>query len=153
MPTLLFFQSEIVTESLAAMLIVLCGSVWVCLCESFDRGGQLSTVFAGVFARLASLERLNALPLVFHGAGFVYLVRRDLMRALLLLCGGCLIVAPWIGHNWHAFGHPLSSTHTGFALVEGVLSPTGRGDSGEIATMRSKLGWYNADGCGQTRYS
>ena len=142
MPTLLFFQSEILTESLAAMLIVLW---WVCLCESFDRRGHLSTVLAGVFAGLASLERLNALPLVFLGAGFIYLVRRDQMRALLLLCSGCLIVAPWIGHNWHAFGRPLYSTHTGFALVEGVLSPTGRGDSGEIAAMRSKLGWYNAD--------
>jgi hypothetical protein len=142
MPTLLFFQTEILTESVAAMLVALW---WFYLCESFERREQFPAVLAGICAGVVSLERFNAAPLVLLGPVFVYLVYRDHKRALLTLGAGCVIVAPWVVHNWRAFGQPLYSTHTGFALVEGVLSPTGRGDSGEIAAMRNKLGWYNAD--------
>lgn len=142
MPTLLFFQTEILTECIAALLVALW---WLYLCKSLELRGQFPAAIAGICAGVTSLERFNAIPLILLGPVFIYLVCRDHKRALLALGAGCIIVAPWFVHNWRAFGQPLYSTHTGFGLVEGVLSPTGRGDSAEIAAMRSKLGWYNAD--------
>jgi len=142
MPTLMFFQTEILTESVAAMLVALW---WVYLSESFERHTRFASVLAGICAGVASLDRFNALPLILLGPLFIYVISRNLKRALLTFTIGCLIIAPWIAHNWRSFGHPVYSTLTGAGLVEGVLSPTGRGDASEIAATRNKLGWFNGD--------
>ncbi len=142
MPTLLFFQTEILTESLGAMVIALW---WLFLCMSLERNSQFPVVLAGIFAGLASLDRFNAAVLVLLGPISICLLRRDYRRALIMLVAGSVVVAPWVIHNRKVFGRPLYSTITGFGLVDGVLSPTGRGDINEIAAVRRELGWNNAD--------
>ena len=141
MPTLLFFQTEVLTESLAALIVI---AWWYCLSESFAEKGTRAALLAGACAGAASLERFNAIPLVIIAPVFLLLSGYK-RRAALALAASCVIIAPWLAHNWVSFGTPLYSTHTGFALVEGVLSPTGRGDPDEIASLREKLGWFNGD--------
>jgi len=140
MPTMVFFQSEIITETLAMMLTAL----WF-LMLTFGARGFWKAVVIGILAGLAALLRFNALPFVFFGPGIVAYYLRDWRRAAIILSVGLLVISPWIVRNWRVFGQPLWSTHSGISLAEAAISPLGRSQAGEALALKGQLGWVIQD--------
>lgn len=131
MPTLLFFQPEIITETFAVMLTALWFACWLRNDREVVLGGT-----AGILALL----RFNSVPLVALGPALL-LYRRQWRAAAVSASVGLVILSPWLMRNWMTFGAPIYSTHTGFALVEGIVSPLGRTQPGETEALVRTLGW------------
>ena len=157
LPTQLYFTGEVLTECTASLLGIL---FLLCLDDAVRFGNPRSWVLLGLIAGAAALERFNAaaLPLIAaalalgwpilpvpEGAqSFAKVSGR--WRSLALFVAPCaIVIGPWLAYTAIAFhGHALYSTHTGFGVVEGVLSPTGRAQEGESARLIEALGWTNS---------
>ena len=151
LPTQLYFTGEALTECTASLLGIL-------FLIYLDRGVKTATaqdwILLGAIAGVASLERFNSAGLVLVAAvvtsgwpanGLGNAITKHKLRFLVLFCVSCAVVlSPWIAYTAFEFhGKVLYSTHTGFAAVEGVLSPTGRAQEGESTKITQILGWNN----------
>jgi 4-amino-4-deoxy-L-arabinose transferase-like glycosyltransferase len=146
-PTMLFFSGQILTECVAALLVV---AFWLTLDAALRHAKVTSFILLGALAGLAALERFNMLPLIPFGALLALgCGLKDTMswkKAGVVLLAGVLVLSPWIIHNEIAFhGQASYSTHGGFAAVEGVLMPLGRTQPGETYAIENALGWGNWD--------
>lgn len=139
MPTLVFFQPEIGTETLSAMLIAL----WLVCVTHTPAPWVVPTI--GTIAGIATLQRFNALPLIFIGPVALLYYLRNWKRAALALSIGLLIVAPWIVRNWIVLGWPIFSTDTGYAMAMGIVAPTARSQGMDTERLRSAIGWVHQD--------
>jgi hypothetical protein len=152
LPTQIYFTGEVLTECTASLL----GILFVMYLDSAVKTSRARDwILVGAIAGAASLERFNAAGLAIvtaivalgwpvNGLRQPVLTKQSL-RSLMLSCASCAVVlSPWIAHTAIAFhGKVLYSTHTGFAAVEGILSPTGRAQEGETTKITQILGWGN----------
>jgi hypothetical protein len=139
MPTLVFFQPEIGTETLAAMMTAL----WL-VCLAYMRA-PWSPALAGAVAGIAALQRFNAAPLILFGPLALLYYLHDWKRSVLALSIGLVILSPWIVRNWLDFGRPIYSTDTGYALAMGIVAPTSRSQPGDTEPLRAAIGWVHQD--------
>lgn len=142
LPTLVFVGSELQTEALASLLTGLFLAAALDLFENRKR----NPVLLGIYSGLSALLRFNAaLMAVLAALGLVWL-DRSLKRAALLSAVVGVVVLPWLVRNQVVFrGHVLYSTHGGINLLEGVLTPQGRGQAEEGGLFRNAVGWQHAD--------
>jgi hypothetical protein len=139
MPTLVFFQPEIGTETLAVMMTAL----WF-VCLVYMRA-PWSPALIGVVAGIAALLRFNTAPLIFFGPLVLLYYLRDWKRPCLALSIGVIILSPWIIRNWLDFGRPILSTDTGYAMAVGIIAPTARTQAGDTDATHAAIGWVNQD--------
>jgi hypothetical protein len=151
LPTQIYFTGEVLTECTASLLGILFLLYLDCAVKT---SRTRDWILVGAIAGAASLERFNAAGLVLVIAavalgwpanGLRHRIAKQNLRSLALSCASCAVVlSPWIAHTAIAFhGKALYSTHTGFAAVEGILSPTGRAQEGETTRITQILGWGN----------
>ena len=141
-PTLLFFAGEILTESLAALLVV----GFLLVLDSATRSESTDhLVTLGVLAGVAALCRFNTIALVPIALLTVFLSdRKNWKRATIVGMASLVILAPWIVHNEIVFhGRASYSTHGGLVAVEGVLMPEGRTQPGETEAILNALGLHS----------
>ena len=144
-PTLIYLNSEILTESFAVLLTC----CFLYLLISVSEGSNWVGAKLGFVTGLSMLLRFNAvvLPLI-AGWRLLQTLRgprrcKQLAMFFLLLV---LLLAPWLIRNLIVFnGDALYSTHTGWGLVLGVYDPQGRGHAQEYARVREHLGWVQED--------
>ncbi len=167
MPTLVYFTTEVLTESVALLLGIL--FVWY-LDKALSTPGRMTLVYLGAISGVAALERFNAVLLapVACATVFAWLPRETVpvnanappgswpslftrqperWRRALVVALSCLIVtALWLIRTVVVFhGRAIYSTHSGYAAVEGVLMPLGRTQPGESPVLHGALGWSNRD--------
>ncbi len=167
MPTLVYFTTEVLTESIALLLGIL---FVLYLDKAMRTPGTATLVILGAISGVAALERFNAVLLapIACAAVFAWLPRATGLantntlrvnrsnlftpqlqrwRRVLLVALSCLIVtAPWLIRTVVVFhGKALYSTHSGYAAAEGVLMPLGRAQPGESRILHGALGWTNLD--------
>jgi hypothetical protein len=167
MPTLVYFTTEVLTESIALVL----GILYVLyLDKALLSPGRANLVFLGVISGVAALERFNAALLapVACAAVFAWLPRETVLantntvrgnwsslfthqllrwqRALVVALSCLIVTGPWLIRTLVVFhGKAIYSTHSGDAAVEGVLMPLGRTQPGESPILQGALGWSNRD--------
>jgi dolichyl-phosphate-mannose-protein mannosyltransferase len=139
-PTLIFFSVEILSETIAALIVSLFFYVIVT---------NRSPIWAGLIIGLGMLERFNLAALAV--AYLVYqfaaetpsvAARRTALAALMALA----VVSPWFARNLVVFdGRVLYSTHTGTNLVQGLIMPDGRSQGDEFDRHRAVQGWAITD--------
>jgi len=151
LPTQLYFTGEALTECTASLL----GILFLLYLDGAVKTSRVQDwILLGGIAGVASLERFNAAGLALVAAvvalgwpanGLRHAVTKQNLRSLALLSVSCATaLSPWIAYTAFAFhGKVLYSTHTGFAAVEGILSPTGRAQEGESTKISQILGWNN----------
>ncbi len=158
LPTLLYFTGEILTECIAALLTIF---YIMELNESAHTDGWKPLALLGVVAGLAALERFNAAMLapIACGVVFLWLPRprtlsggsglqfgKRASRALIVAASCGIVLAPWFLRTAIAFhGQALYSTDGGYAMVEGIVTPTNRTQLGETEAVKSALGWVHQD--------
>jgi 4-amino-4-deoxy-L-arabinose transferase-like glycosyltransferase len=109
-------------------------------------GNESYSVRLGICSGLATLLRFNCAILVVIGAAICLWSKRSLKEASVLCFVAALIVSPWIVRNAVVFqGKILFSSHGGINLLEGVLTPDGRAQSGETERIRAEVGWLHSD--------
>jgi hypothetical protein len=140
-PTLIFFQPEVGTETFFAMFVVL----WLACLTYAPTGSSIWIPAAmGVLAGLATLQRFNGALLIVIGPLVQFYYVRNWKRAALALAIGILFVAPWIVRNWIELGSPVFSTETGYAMVVGIVSPTSRTQPGDTEAILLAIGWFGS---------
>ena len=121
-PILLNQSTQIMTETLAAFLAV--GVLWTLTWRAPDKFWG-NALLAGLVLGVAALCRppflvwaaLIAAVLIWRGRGFGW---RGPGRALALVAGVAIALAPWTARNWYAFGRPVpATTHGGYTLLLG----------------------------------
>jgi 4-amino-4-deoxy-L-arabinose transferase-like glycosyltransferase len=158
LPTLLYFDGEILSECLSALLAVL---YFMALSRSVHVAGRRPLALLGLCAGLAALVRFNAalLALIACAVVFAWLpptrtVAPDsrlqfgqrASRALIVAASCGIVLAPWLIRTAIAFhGQALFSTQSGLAAVMGIVTPINRGQPGETEVVKNFLGWDNAD--------
>ncbi len=142
LPSLILISAELQTEQLATLLTTL---FLMFLIAEIERNESYS-VRLGICSGLATLLRFNCAILVVIGAAICLWSKRSLKEASVLCFVAALIVAPWIVRNAVVFqGKILFSSHGGINLLEGVLTPDGRAQSGESERIRAEVGWLHSD--------
>jgi len=142
LPTLIFINTELQTETLSAFLIIL--FLLFLLAEA--RGEKNGAIGMGIISGFAMLLRFNCAILPAIGAIGCLWFRRSVKSAIIVSLIAALIVAPWIVRNARAFhGRILFSSQGGVNLIQGVLTPAGRTQSGDSEKVRSAVGWLHAD--------
>lgn len=141
LPTLVYVSAELQTEALAALFTAL-----FLLSATDPRRSPRQGVELGAYSGLAALCRFNAalLPPI----GFVGCLwrGRQLKRGLIACVVAGVLIAPWVLRNAIVFhGRILYSSHGGINLLEGVLTPQGRGQPGEGEKLRAAVGWMHTD--------
>jgi hypothetical protein len=140
-PTMAYFTGEFLTESLAALVIL----GYLFSLNRLIRSWRMSDAVAvGILSGIAALVRFNAIPLIGIAVVVMVLFRASWKQAGLAVVCFLLVVSPWLIHNLRAFdGKVLYSTHSWYAAVEGMLSPTGRADPGQSEQVVAAIGWAN----------
>jgi len=142
-PTLLFFTTQITTESFAAFFVILflyflvqfsANEKWDALigmgiCSGILLLLRFNTLFVPVMAALAAIRSpLSAASL-----------KRALVPPILAL----VIVSPWLIRNFIVFhGDILYSSQTGTTAFQGALAPEGRTQSEGLIELKKKQGWW-----------
>ena len=145
-PTLSVFPTELITECFATLLSA--AFFW----WLFDHAQLLklrTAFFLGLVIGLATLLRFNmallGLPAVWmigRAAG----IRRALPNIALLTAVSAAVVSPWIIRNELVFhGQVLLSTQGGYNALQGVLTPQGRVQPGDLETLRRAGSWLSGD--------
>ena len=141
LPTLIYTTSEVLTECLSAFFVAM---FLLLLFRQLFEADRTSAAGLGITTSLAALGHFNLAALVAPAAGAALghrgRTRRVLRLALVCLCS-LAVVSPWIVRNWVEFGGRLVyGTESGYAALEGVLSPSGRAQSPEIQQKKIS-GW------------
>lgn len=140
-PTLIFFTGELLTECLAALIT----SLFLLLILGADIAEQRSAVFVGLLIGIGTLTRFNlaVLGIVFS---LILLrrvgIKRSILPTTVAATISILIVSPWLVRNLVTFhGSVLLSSQTGYNLVQGILTPDGRTQTGETNKLNNSEGW------------
>jgi len=135
-PTLVFFSAEILTETLAALIV----SAFF-----FVVATEASPILAGALIGLGMLERFNLSTLAVVYGLYQFMVKKPAQASRRVVLGGLVataVVSPWFIRNLIAFqGQVLYSTHTGTNLLQGLLTPDGRTQPGDTAKLEAAAGW------------
>jgi len=124
-PPLVFFTGALLTETLAALLVVL---ALLLAARAFLRGGAALAIALGIALGLAALARPTALPLAAGLALWLLLAapRVFARRALevALVCAGLLLATlPWIARNHAVTGAWIPITSGGGAALDDSNNP------------------------------
>lgn len=145
LPTIVFFRSELITETFAMLTAAL---FLMILLDPAPADGTRRSALTGALIGIASLIRFNfgVLGIV---AAWALLRDRGLKRAIpclaVLAAAFLLVLAPWLARNESVFGRPLLSTQSGLNAIQGILTPQGRAQPGDIARVHAAIGWVAAD--------
>ena len=142
-PTLVFFTSQILTETFTALLVVAFVYFLARYALKEDWG---ALVAMGVCSGILMLLRFNTLfvPAV---AGVAALrippTAASVKRALLPLALALVLVSPWLYRNFVVFhGDILYSSQTGTTAFQGALAPEGRTQPQGLVAMQKRQGWW-----------
>jgi 4-amino-4-deoxy-L-arabinose transferase-like glycosyltransferase len=141
LPTLIYTTSEALTECMAAFLVA---TFLLLMLRQLFKGDRGSAAGLGIVTSLGALTHFNLAALI-APAAWAALGRREgtaRVRRLALICLLSLaVVSPWIVRNWSVFGGRLVyGTESGYAALEGVLSPSGRAQKPEVQQQKIS-GW------------
>lgn len=135
-PTLIFFTAEILSETLAALIVA--AFFYLVVTRS-------SPVWVGAAIGLGMLERFNLAALALAYVGYEFATKKPAHAARNVALGGFLalaVVGPWFVRNLVVFqGKVLYSTHTGTNLLQGLITPDGRTQAGDNPKIQSAAGW------------
>jgi Dolichyl-phosphate-mannose-protein mannosyltransferase len=139
-PTLVFFTAELLSETLAALIVAL--FFLVVLTEA-------STVWAGMVIGLGMLERYNLAALALAYVVYQFAAKKPSHAARRVTLAGLVavaIVSPWFVRNLIVFrGQVLYSTHTGANFLQGFINPDGRTQSVDGEKLEAAAGWTLSD--------
>jgi hypothetical protein len=139
-PTLVFFSAEILSETLAALIVA--AFFYVVVTAS-------SPIWAGVVIGLGMLERFNLATLAVAYLVYQFCAKKPSLAARHVALAGLVavaIVSPWFMRNLMVFhGHVLYSTHTGTNVLQGLITPDGRTQSGDTDKLEAAAGWTISD--------
>ncbi|MEZ6068991.1 MAG: glycosyltransferase family 39 protein [Pirellulales bacterium] len=118
-PVLLWQSTQVMTETLAALLAAAAG--WL-LARASMCGGRRSWLVAGAVFGLGALCRPDFL--VWSALVVVALLlsewrrKRSIAAALLVATAAAVVLMPWVVRNWYVFGRPLpATTHGGYTAL------------------------------------
>jgi hypothetical protein len=139
LPTQLFFQAEILTETFATMVVT--AYLYAILKSK-------TSLAIGAIIGLGMLERFNLAALALVYVVYECLLKRpqaakNIAQAALV---AFLIVSPWFVRNILVFDRAvLYSTHAGMNLLSGIVVPDGRTTGDDWERLASRAGWTNRD--------
>lgn len=144
-PTLLFFTTQIITETFTAFFV----SIFVFfLLRSCLEEGTEPLIGLGLCSGLLLLLRFNTvfIPGIAAIAGLIGAARGSwrtaIRRALLPVAISMVMVSPWLVRNWLVFhGGILYSSQSGTTLLQGALSPDGRTQPYGSGPMQEHHAW------------
>jgi hypothetical protein len=146
LPTMLIFPTELMTECLATFLVTV---FFDCILQNPALPRRSTTVVLGLTVGLSTLLRFNMASL---GLVAIFALARRMdwplawRRILLMAAVASFVVAPWLVRNLIVFhGRVLLSTQGGLNAVQGVLTPQGRVQGGDLTLLHNVLGWHAAD--------
>lgn len=115
-PSFIAADGSIMSEPLFGLLV---GLVVLQALRLRERRRMVDGVLLGVLIGLATLTRSEALVLlVLVGVPAVVGLTGDRLRiAVVMVLAALVVLAPWVGRNWHVFGRPTLSTNEGTALA------------------------------------
>lgn len=141
-PTLIFFTSEILTETLAALFVTI--FCWL-LARDAVCPALLNLVGMGFAVGCGALLRPNVVFLATAGLIGTLLVRqspRECVQVAILPLVVMLVLSPWFLRNRFTFGGDvLLSTQGGLNALVGVIDPEGRSQPGETERIRAAMGF------------
>lgn len=141
-PTLVFFTSEILTETVTALFVTI--FCWL-LAREVARPALTNLLGMGLAVGCGSLFRPNVLSLTVAGLFGAVAARqttRDRTPVALLPMVALLVLSPWIRRNQTTFGSSvLLSTQGGLNALVGAIDPEGRTQPGETELIRATLGF------------
>lgn len=145
-PTLAVFPTELMTECFATCLTA--AFFWLAL-ENPRLMERKTAVYLGMLVGFAALLRFNmaifapiAAWIMLRSAG----LRRTIPNFALMTLAGGVIMLPWILRNQVVFqGRVLFSTQGGYNALQGVLTPQGRVQPGDLGTLREAGSWLSGD--------
>jgi hypothetical protein len=145
-PTLSVFPTELITECFASLLAA--AFFWLVLANP-QLSERRTAVYLGLIIGLATLLRFN-MAILGPFAAWAMLrgsrVRRALPNLALLVLLAAAVVSPWIVRNAVVFrGKVLLSTQGGYNALQGVLTPQGRVQPGDLETLRRAGSWVVSD--------
>lgn len=142
LPTLILISTELQTEQFASLLTIL---FLFYVIEEIE-GKKIAPIAMGIASGFAMLIRFNCALLPIIGSIVCLWSRRSLKNAFVVCFSSGLIITPWIIRNFETFhGQILYSSHGGFNLLEGVLTPDGRAQIGESERLIAAVGWSHTD--------
>jgi 4-amino-4-deoxy-L-arabinose transferase-like glycosyltransferase len=144
-PTLIYTTSEVLTECLSAFFVA---AFLFYLARQMYEPDRKNSAGLGATTSLAALARFNLTALILPAA-WATVARRDrpgwFARLVVVGAVSLAVVSPWIIRNWMVFGdHLILGTTSGYAALQGVLSPSGRAQAPETE-QRKLSGWLNYD--------
>jgi hypothetical protein len=135
-PTLVFFSAEILSETLAALIVTAFFYVVV---------RAACPVWVGAVIGVGMLERFNLATLAVVYVVYQFASKKPVDAARHTALAGLValaIVSPWFLRNLTVFnGQVLYSSHTGVNLLQGLLTPDGRTQSGDGDKLERAAGW------------
>jgi 4-amino-4-deoxy-L-arabinose transferase-like glycosyltransferase len=142
-PTLLFFTTQITTESFAAFFIRL----FLYFLVQFSADEKWNALIGmGICCGILMLLRFNTLflPLTAALAAIRFpLSTASFKRALVPLVLAFVIVSPWLVRNFIVFhGDIFYSSQTGTTAFQGALEPEGRTQSEGLLELKRQQGWW-----------
>ena len=143
LPTLLFFATQIVTETFAAFFV----SLLLYFLVQYSANEKWNALFGmGACSGILLLLRFNTLflpPMAALAAMRSPLSIGSLKRALLPLGLALVIVSPWLIRNYIVFhGDILYSSQTGTTAFQGALAPEGRTQAEGLIELKRQQGWW-----------
>jgi hypothetical protein len=139
-PTLIFFSAELLSETLAALIVAV--FFYMVVTESCP-------VWVGAVIGLGMLERFNLATLAVAYVVYQFAAKKPSEAARHVALAGLVavaVVSPWFVRNLTVFhGQVLYSTHTGTNLIQGIVTPDGRTQKGDTARIKAITGWMNTD--------
>jgi 4-amino-4-deoxy-L-arabinose transferase-like glycosyltransferase len=142
-PTLVFFTSQILTESFTALLVA---AFLYYLARYNQNEDSASLVAMGVCSGLLLLLRFNSLfipAIAALAATRLPFTSASLKRAVLPIALSLALVSPWLIRNLIVFhGGILYSSQTGTTAFQGALAPEGRTQPQGLVAMQKRQGWW-----------
>jgi len=142
-PTLIFFTSQILTETFTALLV----AVFLYLLASYSlKENSKALIGMGICAGILLLLRFNTLfvPAIAAMAAFrIPPTAASFKRALVPISLALALVSPWLYRNLVIFhSEILYSSQTGTTAFQGAIAPEGRTQPQGLVAMQKRQGWW-----------
>ena len=142
-PTLLFFTTQIITETFAAFFV----SLFLYFLVQYSANEKWNALIGmGICCGILLLLRFNTLflpPVAALAAIRFPLTVASLKRALLPPILAFVIVSPWLIRNFIVFhGDIWYSSQTGTTAFQGALAPEGRNQPEGLIELKRQQGWW-----------
>lgn len=142
-PTLIFFTSQILTETFTAFLV----AVFLYLLASYSlKENSKALIGMGICAGILLLLRFNTLfvPAIAAMAAFrIPPTAASFKRALVPISLALALVSPWLYRNLVIFhSEILYSSQTGTTAFQGAIAPEGRTQPQGLVAMQKRQGWW-----------